>query len=150
LISTRDVFTRHKLRCTRQRMALYDALCMCKSHPTAEELYQLAAPDLGGMSRATVYNTLETLVNAGLARKMPTATGCNRYDADTTEHLHVRMRDSGSIADVPHDLGMRLTRSLPQALLDEIERRMNIRIDGVNIQFTATTARPERTISNGA
>ena len=138
LISTRDLFTHRRLRCTRQRVALYDALRMCKSHPSADELYQLAAPDLGGMSRATVYNTLEMLVSSGLARRMPNADGCNRYDADMTDHLHVRIRETGSISDVPHDLGERLARSLPRPLLDEIERRMNIRFEGVSIQLTAT------------
>ena len=144
MISARELFIRHNLRCTRQRLALYEALRMCKSHPTAEELFQLAMPSLGsspkgGMSRATVYNTLEALVGAGLARRMPAANGCCRYDADTSEHLHVRLRNTGEICDVPHELGERLIDTLPRALLSEIERRMNIRIDGVSIQFTATS-----------
>ena len=55
----------------------------------------------GSMSRATVYNTLETLCKAGLARQMPTASGTCRYDADTAGHVHVQMIETSEIRDVP-------------------------------------------------
>jgi Fe2+ or Zn2+ uptake regulation protein len=135
------LFTHHNLRCTRQRLALFDALRMCKNHPTADELFNMVAPDLGGMSRATVYNTLEMLCSAGLARRMPTANGCCRYDADTTEHLHVRVRETSEIRDVPVHLGEKLVQSLPRDVLSQIEHELGVRIDGVNIQFNASQNR---------
>src|SRR5688572_10620027 len=57
---TRELFAQHGLRCTRQRQTLFETLRACRCHPTAEELYRML-PCSGGMSRATVYNTLETL-----------------------------------------------------------------------------------------
>src|SRR6185503_2137091 len=44
MTSTRELFERHRLRCTQQRVALYEALASCKSHPTAEELFQYVKP----------------------------------------------------------------------------------------------------------
>ena len=95
----------------------------------------MVQPTTRRLSRATVYNTLEALCKAGLARQLPTTNGCCRYDADTTEHLHVRFRDNCEIRDVPADLGRRLLDNLPAKVLADIEARMGIKIDGVNIQL---------------
>lgn len=134
---TRNIFARHRLRCTEQRRALYEALRDTKSHPTAEELFHLAVPRLRRLSRATVYNTLEAFCRAGLARRLPTSNGC-RFDADTTEHLHLRFRDTAEIRDVPDELGRRLLENLPRQAIEDIERSMGVSIDGVSIQLLAS------------
>ncbi|NJL31929.1 MAG: transcriptional repressor [Phycisphaerales bacterium] len=66
-----DMFADSGLRCTRQRRALFDALMATKSHPTADMLYRQVISDCPGMSLATVYNTLEAFVKAGLVLKIP-------------------------------------------------------------------------------
>lgn len=137
---TRELFNRHSLRCTKQRIALYDALCQCASHPTAEELYRMVRPRTSGLSRATVYNTLEALCKAGLATRLPTPNGCCRYDADMSHHLHVRLTDSAEIRDVPADLGARLIENLPKDVLQEIERRMGLKLQGVSVQLLGCAA----------
>ena len=135
--NTRELLAHHRIRCTAQRRALYEALVAGKSHPTAEELYRSVKPGTTGLSRATVYNTLETLCDAGLARKLPSNHGCCRYDADVSEHLHVSFREDGSIRDVPVELGVKLTRELPHHVIAEIEDRMGVKIEGINIQLVA-------------
>lgn len=115
-------------------MALYEALRQCKCHPTAEELYRMVRQTTNGLSRATVYNTLEALCQAGLARQMPSINGCCRYDADISDHMHIRLAGD-EIRDVPSDLGQRLMKNLPQDVLEEIERRLGVHIDGVSVQF---------------
>jgi Fe2+ or Zn2+ uptake regulation protein len=101
-------------------------------------LYHLARPQVKRLSLATVYNALEAFCQTGLARRLPMSNGCYRYDGDTTEHLHVRFRDTCEIRDVPADLGRRLLESLPEAVLTEIEQALDIEINGVNIQIVAT------------
>ena len=135
MMKTRDLFTRNSLRCTTQRVALFDTLRKCKSHPTAEELFRMVKPGMVSLSLATVYNTLDALCEAGLAQKLPTSNGTCRYDADTSDHLHVRIKDTGEIRDVPEELGDRLMDQVSRAVLSEIEREMNITIDGVTIQL---------------
>ena len=139
---TRDLFAKHNLRCTRQRQALYDVLRACKTHPTAEELYRMTQCDCAmttapALSRATVYNALEALCRAGLVRRLPTTNGCCRFDADTSDHLHVRFRDTQVIRDVPTHLGARLVAALPRQALADIEQALGVQIDGVNIQLIA-------------
>jgi Fe2+ or Zn2+ uptake regulation protein len=118
-------------------MAVYEALRETKSHPTAEEIFRVVKPTTAKLSLATVYNTLDALCNAGLIRRMPTANGCCRYDADTSLHLHVCYRDSQRIEDVPEDLSKKLIDRLPQDVLDEIGRTLGVKIDGVSIQLQA-------------
>ena len=140
MTSTRQLFTQRNLRCTSQRIALFDALRACKSHPTAEELFELVMPQMGSLSLATVYNTLDALCEAGLARKLPTARGTCRYDADMSEHLHVRFVDTGEIQDVSPTLSRKLLDRLPESVLAEIERELGVTIDGVNVQLIGRRA----------
>lgn len=132
---TRELFQKHQLRCTRQRLALYEALRQTTGHPTAEELYLMARTKRDPMSRATVYNTLEALCRAGLARRMPTVSGCCRYDADTSDHLHFRCRATARIHDVPPELGRQLLEGMPKGVLAQIEKSMGVKIEAVSVQL---------------
>jgi Fe2+ or Zn2+ uptake regulation protein len=141
----RDLFRERSLRHTRQREVVYAALAAMKTHPTADELYQRAlAHDAAGenvgdadLSLATVYNTLDALCDAGLAHRLPSATGPCRFDADTSSHAHLLSGD-GSVTDLPEDLSRRLLEALPREALDEVSRRMGVRVDRVNLQVVAT------------
>jgi Fe2+ or Zn2+ uptake regulation protein len=135
--ATRDLFAKHHLRCTQQRVAVYDALANTKSHPTAEEIFRLVKPRVAKLSLATVYNVLDALVAADLVQRMPTTNGCCRYDADTSPHLHVRYHDTSEIEDVPAELSAKLKDRLPGEVLEEIEDALGMEIDGISIQFLA-------------
>ncbi len=136
IIATRQIFAQHSLRCTQQRMAVYEALRDSASHPTAEELYRKVRVRTG-LSLATVYNALDALVHAGLARRMPTTDGTARYDADMSSHVHVRIESSPHIQDVPRALGARFLNAIPAELIEDIGRELGVTIDGVSVQLTA-------------
>lgn len=140
----RDVFCEAGLRCTRQRLAVYDALRDARNHPSAEELYQLVRDTAGGLSRATVYNTLDVLCRHGLARQLPTTNGICRYDADTSNHVHIRHIATSRIEDVPGDLADRVLQSIPTSILQEIEHTMGVRIASINLQLAAKPKPEER------
>jgi Fur family peroxide stress response transcriptional regulator len=88
-------------RCTAQRVAVYRFLHGTDIHPTAEEVFLRVRGELPGISLATVYKSLETLVGCGLARKLSYRDTSNRYDGRTEPHLHARCLACGRIADVP-------------------------------------------------
>jgi Fe2+ or Zn2+ uptake regulation protein len=140
--SIRELFAGRHLRCTAQRRALYEALLRENGHPSAEELYRQVKPEMSRLSLATVYNTLEALCKVGLARKLPTNNGCCRYDADTREHLHVCFREDGAIADLPDELGHRLLQQLPRSVVEQIERDLDVEVDGLNLQLLVRRTRP--------
>lgn len=133
---TRTLFQHHGLRCTQQRLAIYEALREARDHPTAEALFKKVAPSVKRLSLATVYNTLEALCAAGLARRLP-LNGCCRFEVANDEHLHVRFADSAEIADVPPELGAKLMQNLPREALEAIEREMGVSIESVQIQLVA-------------
>lgn len=135
----RDIFHRHDLRCTKQREIVYTALMATKMHPTAEELHTAVKASEPGMSLATVYNTLEAFTACGLVRRLPpsSGSGASRYDADTHDHVHLTTPD-GRVFDIPEDLSELILDNLPDHLLDELERRMQLRVGRVNIQLVAS------------
>ena len=136
----RELFREHGLRCTRQREAVYRALASTDQHPTAEELRQSVADDAGGMSLATVYNTLAALCEAGLCRRISCSEGTRgcRFDADTTNHAHLVTPD-GRVIDLPKDLSDRVLAELPSDLLDEITNRTGFRVGGLTVQVSTTS-----------
>lgn len=139
---TRELFAKHSLRCTRQRMAVFEALVGNGGHPTAEELYRLVRPKTEKLSLATVYNALEALCSANLVQRLPMSNGCCRYDAKTSRHLHVRFPETAEIEDVPDHLSETLMSRFPEELLREIGEALGVRIDGVSIHLLATRKTP--------
>lgn len=140
--TTRELFSSHKIRCTSQRKAIYEGLCRHGHHPTAEELFHSVCPRTARLSLATVYNTLEALCGAGLARKLPTDHGTSRYDSDTSDHVHILYREDDAIRDVPQDLCREAMAELRASVVADIERRMGVQVDGVTVQLLAHRAAP--------
>jgi len=143
-VEVQELFAQHGLRCTKQRMALYEALSQSKAHPTADQLFREVGDRIDGLSLATVYNTLDAFCNAGIARRIPGVSGgtdtdgtngSTRYDASVHNHPHLRCRRTGALADVPDDLGEQLLAGIPQNLLEEIEFHLGFRIDKVQIEL---------------
>jgi Fe2+ or Zn2+ uptake regulation protein len=137
---TRCLFERAGLRFTRQREVVYESLASTKSHPTADELFHSVRSVESGLSLATVYNTLEAFIAAGLVRRIPCATGSGacRFDAETGNHVHLATGD-GRVQDVPDDLSRRLLSGIPHEVLNDLERRLGVRIDGMHVQLLASS-----------
>lgn len=147
MMGIRRLFMEHGLRCTRQRVAIYDRLKATKSHPTAEELFEEVRHGCDGLSLATVYNTLEALCDAGLCRKLSLYCGCARFDADLQPHLHLLNDDTGEIHDVPADLSRHLLNDLSDHVLRDIENRLGVQIDRVSLHLHARQAPPSSNVS---
>lgn len=135
----RSLFEKAGLRFTRQREVLYESLASTKSHPTADELFQSVRSIESGLSLATVYNTLEAFIEAGLVRRIPCAIGAGpcRFDADTTNHVHLATTD-GRVQDVPHDLSRQLLSSIPEEVIADLECRLGVRVNGLSVQLLAS------------
>ncbi|HZN04998.1 MAG TPA: Fur family transcriptional regulator [Candidatus Polarisedimenticolia bacterium] len=91
---------RRGARPTRQRRVVYAALAERCDHPTAEAIHRAARRRSPGMSLATVYTTLDLLVEAGLAARVAGPDGAARFDARTDRHDHRRCLACGRIEDV--------------------------------------------------
>jgi hypothetical protein len=74
-------------------------------------------------------------------RKIPTPEGGARFDADTSDHMHLMLAD-GAVRDVPSDLGRRFLEHIPDSLVEELESRMGVRVRRVSVSVVADAARP--------
>jgi Fur family peroxide stress response transcriptional regulator len=88
-------------RFTEQRATVYRYLASTQAHPTADEVYLAVRRSLPGISLATVYKSLETLVGCGLAVKLTYADDSARYDGRTDPHHHAHCVVCDSVVDIP-------------------------------------------------
>jgi Fur family transcriptional regulator, peroxide stress response regulator len=107
------------LRCTPQRYAVMAFLMECNRHPTAAEIFEAVNRVDPRSSRATTYNNLRDLVEAGLVREVALEGRAARFDAKGTRHHHFVCDRCGSVEDmewfeVPkppsHSIGKRVLR----------------------------------------
>lgn len=84
---------------TPQRIAVYEALADETWHPSAEMLYRKLQPKFPAMSFATVYKTVEILYKIRVIQVLNTGEDSFRYDADISEHFHLRCLKCGAVED---------------------------------------------------
>lgn len=84
---------------TIQRRAILEVLLSRDDHPTADEVALDLASRINGISRATVYRTLETLVVNGLLLRVCHHGAAARYDIRTERHHHLVCDSCGAMTD---------------------------------------------------
>lgn len=105
-------------RLTPQRAIIAAAFDQTPGHPSAEEIYSHASPQLPGLSLKTVYQTLHELVSLGALAKLDVGTGSARFDIRTDAHHHVVCDECGRVHDVVFDVtGL----DLPADIADEFD-----------------------------
>src|SRR5690625_1216899 len=77
------------LRITHQRLAIYEYLISSDRHPSAEDIYEALHGQIPAMSLATVYKTLDVLVEMGLAVKLGFGDDVNRYEGNPEPHINL-------------------------------------------------------------
>ncbi len=99
-----ELLKQHHVRPTRQRKMLARMLFEQDPHHfTAEELCQRVRHLRMGISRATVYNTLNQFSRAGLLREIIASSGHTFYDTNMAPHHHFYHEESGLLEDIPGD-----------------------------------------------
>ncbi len=76
------------LRCTPQRYAVVAFLLKHHGHPTAAETFEAVNRSDPRCSRATIYNNLRDLVQAGVVREVAAEGRAARFDAKCGQHHH--------------------------------------------------------------
>jgi len=120
-------------RYTEQRAAVFRYLRSTESHPTADEVFFHVRGKIPGISLATVYKSLETLVGAGLAVKLTYGDGSARYDGRTDDHHHLRCLACERVIDLPGQVDEREIARL-QASAD------GFRVTGYRLELTGYCA----------
>jgi len=99
----KDLFAERGLKVTHQRIAIYNALVANFDHPTVDELYQHVRMECPSLSLATLYKTLELFAEKGLAVRVATHHGAQRYEPARHRHHHLMDSQSGSLQDYENE-----------------------------------------------
>ena len=109
------------MRYSKQRELVLRKVEELCDHPTAEEIFDKAAPECPGLSLGTVYRNLAMFKQDGEIVSVGTVAGLERFDGNTAPHAHFVCTACSSVYDVPQDaLPEEFVRSAEQATGGEI------------------------------
>ena len=110
------------LRCTPQRYAVMACLMEHNRHPTAAEIFAAVNRVDPRSSRATTYNNLRDLVEAGLVREVAAEGRAARFDAKGLLHHHFICDRCGIVEDIEwYDVPRPGSGALGKRILREYE-----------------------------
>jgi Fur family transcriptional regulator, peroxide stress response regulator len=110
------------LRCTPQRYGVMAFLMEHTGHPTAAEIFEAVNRLDPRSSRATTYNNLRDLVQAGLVREVAVEGRAARFDAKGMRHHHFICDRCGEVEDIEwYDVPRPASDSLGKRVLRECE-----------------------------
>jgi Fur family peroxide stress response transcriptional regulator len=100
LNSLEAVFRENGLPLTVQRKVILEALLDREDHPTTDQIYETVKDNLPGLSKATVYRVLDTLVQVGMVQKVFHTDAVARFDPMVSRHHHAICRLCGELIDL--------------------------------------------------
>lgn len=88
------------MRLTSQRQVILEELRKVKSHPTANEVYDMVRKRLPRIGLGTVYRNLDLLAEKGIINKLEVGGEQKRFDGDTSQHYHIRCMECDRVEDI--------------------------------------------------
>ena len=89
-----------KTRNSETRNRIYEYLCITKAHPSAYMIFQDLKPQIPSLSMGTVYNNIKHFEERGMIINVANANGHERYDANTSDHIHLVCDCCGAVIDI--------------------------------------------------
>ncbi len=100
-----DLLRQHGLHVTAQRLAVLRAVS-AHPHTTADSVAEVAAAEIGAISRQAVYDALGILVEKGLLRRIQPSGSPALYETRVADnHHHLICRVCGRVVDVDCAIG---------------------------------------------
>jgi Fur family iron response transcriptional regulator len=119
---------------TSQRLEIAEILLDKPQHLSAEQIIDRLRAGGSGVSKATVYNTLNLFSERGLVRECIVDPERRFYDSTTEAHHHFYVQETGELIDIPaEDIEF---SSLPQVPRDG-------RMDTVEVMIRVSRKPPE-------
>jgi len=88
------------MRLTSQRQVILEELSKVKSHPTANEMYDMVRKRLPRIGLGTVYRNLDLLAELGIIRKLEVGGEQKRFDSVISPHYHIRCIKCNRVDDI--------------------------------------------------
>jgi Fur family iron response transcriptional regulator len=95
-------FSKYGILPTAQRLEVAGILLAKPQHLSAEQIIDRLRMNGSGVSKATVYNTLNLFSERGLVNECLVDPERRFYDSTTEPHHHFYNMDTGELTDIPH------------------------------------------------
>lgn len=99
-------------RMTRQRKIILEELKKVKTHPRADEIYEMVRKRLPRISLGTVYRNLEVLSELKEIQKIESVGTLKRFDGTPENHYHIRCIKCDRLDDAPFNLETGLEKKI--------------------------------------
>jgi Fur family ferric uptake transcriptional regulator len=139
-LAAADRLTAAGERVTRQRLLVANSLAAAGRQLTAEQLYRSLRRRERGIGRATVFRTLETLVDAGVARRLELDGHVYAYVACLpAHHHHIACTRCGRVEEIDE--------AYVAPIAERLAEEMGFEIDDARLDFygRCATCRAEDT-----
>lgn len=133
-----DALRRTGHRITPQRRAICHYLATTASHPTPSEIYLGVLARFPAISRATIYNTLNALYQAGALVQIDLGDEHTHYETNLTPHANLVCRRCGQVIDYEPP-------ALPGEFWSTLEQTQHFTPDTVHVQVIGLCAACQQT-----
>ena len=113
----------------RKREAILQYLRDTTTHPSAEMVFHQLKPQIPDLSLGTVYRNLNLFKEQGLIVSLGTVKGVERFDGETTPHVHYICEGCGCVLDLK---GI----AVPQELQSAVAEATGGEVTGCQLTFT--------------
>ena len=115
------------LKITPQRVAVLEEILIFKGHRLSEDIYMAIKHNEVNVSRATVYRTLDILVQNGFARKMNLGDGGAKYESkiDSPHHDHLICNECDDIIEFVNDDIERIQNEIAQKFQFKLQKHIH-------------------------
>ena len=100
LEEVREYLVQHDIRMSVYRLKIFEYLINERTHPTAEEIYEVIKKEIPAISPATVYNTLRLFLEKKIIQLVNVDKNEARYDATLSWHGHLKCLACGRVFDI--------------------------------------------------
>lgn len=90
----------HGIRPSVHRVQVMSYLLENRTHPTVEAIYAALSLEIHTLSKTTIYNILNLLVDKGVVQELSIDSRQCRYDGDMTPHSHFLCSECGELYDM--------------------------------------------------
>lgn len=91
---------KYRLKATRARLAILDALNSSSRPLDADELYEKLEENKINVDQATVYRILDIFHREGIVRRLEFHDGKYRHELGEEDHHHLVCEECGSVEDI--------------------------------------------------
>ena len=123
----------HGLKCTAQRLAVFNAVRLSRWHPSVDETLAEVRKTVPTVTRDSVYRILNEFADLGLITRLD-ALSSARYDTVLGPHAHFICEVCGSITDYPLPSEQPIPEGMPRE-----RHHLELRVTGVCDKCPRTT-----------